>query len=142
MNFSKIFFCRSVCVLRFVRVFSQSSWTSSSFSVMHELSSTFIHRRQLCIKSINLHMIWLIQCMYWKFMFVVHFTDPRTKPWLLSGTPGPLFTILGTYLYFCLYAGPKYMKDRKPFELKKTLIIYNVVQVILSVVLVIEVSFS
>lgn len=67
-------------------------------------------------------------------------TDTRTKPWLLSGTPGPLFTILGTYLYFCLYAGPKYMKDRKPFELKKTLIIYNIVQVVLSVVLVIEVS--
>lgn len=32
------------------------------------------------------------------------------------------------------------MKDRKPFELKNTLIIYNIVQVILSVVLVVEVS--
>lgn len=32
------------------------------------------------------------------------------------------------------------MKDRKPFELKNTLIIYNIVQVVLSVVLVIEVS--
>lgn len=31
------------------------------------------------------------------------------------------------------------MKDRKPFELKNTLIIYNIVQVILSVILVIEV---
>lgn len=70
--------------------------------------------------------------------FLVDNEDQRTKPWLLSGTPGPLFTILGTYLYFCLYAGPKYMKDRKPFELKNTLIIYNIVQVILSVILVIE----
>lgn len=70
--------------------------------------------------------------------FFVDNQDPRTKPWLLSGSPGPLFTILGTYLYFCLYAGPKYMKDRKPFELKNTLIVYNIVQVILSVVLVIE----
>lgn len=75
------------------------------------------------------------------FMSFDLFVDPRTKPWLLSGSPGPLFTILGTYLYFCLYAGPKYMKDRKPFELKNTLIVYNIVQVILSVVLVIEVSF-
>lgn len=73
-------------------------------------------------------------------VFTLFFTDPRTKPWLLSSSPGPLFTILGTYLYFCLYAGPKYMKDRKPFELKNTLIVYNIVQVILSVVLVIEVS--
>lgn len=32
------------------------------------------------------------------------------------------------------------MKDRKPFELKKTLIIYNIVQVVASVVLVFEVS--
>lgn len=32
------------------------------------------------------------------------------------------------------------MKDRKPFELKNTLIIYNIVQVILSVILVVEVS--
>lgn len=68
--------------------------------------------------------------------------DPRTKPWLLSGSPGPLLTILMTYLYFCLYAGPRYMKDRKPFELKNTLIIYNIVQVILSVALVVEVSIK
>lgn len=32
------------------------------------------------------------------------------------------------------------MKDRKPFELKNTLIIYNIVQVVLSVILVVEVS--
>lgn len=34
------------------------------------------------------------------------------------------------------------MKDRKPFELKNALIIYNIVQVILSVVLVIEVRIN
>lgn len=73
---------------------------------------------------------------------IVHFfvvnEDPRTKPWLLASSPGPLFTILVTYLYFCLYAGPRYMKNRKPFELKNTLIVYNAVQVVLSVYLVIE----
>lgn len=68
--------------------------------------------------------------------------DPRTKPWLLAGSPGPLFTILVTYLYFCLYAGPRYMKNRKPFELKNTLIIYNAIQVVLSVYLVIEVRLK
>lgn len=31
------------------------------------------------------------------------------------------------------------MKNRKPFELKNTLIVYNFVQVVLSVVLVVEV---
>lgn len=64
--------------------------------------------------------------------------DPRTKRWFLSDTPGPLFIILGTYLYFCLYAGPRFMKDRKPFQLKSVLIWYNAIQVILSVILVWE----
>jgi elongation of very long chain fatty acids protein 7 len=66
-------------------------------------------------------------------------SDPRTKSWFLSNTPGPLMLILVSYLYFCLYAGPQYMKNRKPFQLKNTLIVYNLVQVIFSVVLVVEV---
>lgn len=77
------------------------------------------------------------------FFFLISFSlyiDLRTKPWLLSDNPGPLVTILVTYLYFCLHAGPKYMKDRKPFDLKNTLIVYNVIQVLLSVYLVFEVS--
>lgn len=69
--------------------------------------------------------------------FVVN-QDERTKTWFLSGSPTPMFTILVTYLYFCLYAGPRYMKNRKPFELKNTLLLYNAVQVVLSVVLVYE----
>lgn len=68
------------------------------------------------------------------------FIDLRTKPWFLANSPGPLISILVTYLYFCLYAGPRYMKNRKPFQLKNTLIIYNIAQVILSVILVVEVS--
>lgn len=69
--------------------------------------------------------------------FVVN-QDPRTKDWFLSGSFYPLATILASYLYFCLYAGPAWMKNRKPFELKNTLIVYNVVQVILSIYLVVE----
>ncbi|XP_070491195.1 very long chain fatty acid elongase 7 [Chironomus tepperi] len=69
--------------------------------------------------------------------FVVN-EDPRTKTWFLGNTPGPLVSILVTYLYFCLYAGPRYMKNRKPFQLTKTLIVYNAVQVVFSIILVIE----
>lgn len=72
----------------------------------------------------------------------IKFSDQRTKSWFLSNSPGPLLTIIVTYLYFCLYAGPRYMKNRKPFQLKNTLIVYNVIQVVLSVVLVIEVSLA
>lgn len=67
--------------------------------------------------------------------FFVEHEDLRTKSWFLSNNPGPLFTILATYLYFCLYAGPRYMRDRKPFELKTTMIVYNIFQVVLSYVL-------
>lgn len=77
---------------------------------------------------------------YFKKYIFLSITDQRTKPWLLSDTPGPLFTILGTYLYFCLYAGPRFMKDRKPFQLKNTLIWYNAIQVLASIVLVWEVG--
>lgn len=34
------------------------------------------------------------------------------------------------------------MKNRKPFQLKNTLVVYNIVQVVLSVVLVVEVDFK
>lgn len=79
---------------------------------------------------------------HWKenLYFFFTFLDPRTKSWFLGNSPGPLISILVTYLYFCLYAGPRYMKNRKPFQLKNTLIVYNIAQVILSIILVIEVS--
>lgn len=74
--------------------------------------------------------------------FFVEHEDLRTKSWFLSNAPGPLFMILGAYLYFCLYAGRKYMRDRKPFELKNTMLVYNAVQVALSWVLFYEVIFE
>lgn len=73
--------------------------------------------------------------------FLVEHEDMRTKSWFLSNAPGPLFMILAGYLYFCLYAGPRYMRDRKPFELKNTLLVYNAVQVLFSWVLFYEVSW-
>jgi len=57
---------------------------------------------------------------------------------LMSG-PVPLLTILITYQYFCISAGPRWMKDRKPFDLKYVLIVYNAVQVVFSIYLVNEV---
>jgi hypothetical protein len=51
-------------------------------------------------------------------------------------------TILITYNYFCSSAGPRWMKDRKPFDLKYVMIVYNAVQVVFSIWLVNEVRFS
>ncbi|XP_055631368.1 elongation of very long chain fatty acids protein 7 [Toxorhynchites rutilus septentrionalis] len=70
--------------------------------------------------------------------FFVENQDERTQDWFLSGSMTPLIMILVSYLYFCLYAGPRYMAKRKPFQLEKVLIGYNAIQVVLSMVLVWE----
>lgn len=59
--------------------------------------------------------------------------DHRTKDWWLMSNPGPIITILVSYLYFCSYAGPQYMKDRKPYNLKTAIMIYNLFQIGLSI---------
>ena len=66
--------------------------------------------------------------------------DPRTNNWPLIASPVPGLSILGLYLYFVNSWGPRFMKDRKPFIFKNTLIVYNFVQVLISVYLFTEVS--
>uniref|UniRef100_T1GUL5 Elongation of very long chain fatty acids protein n=1 Tax=Megaselia scalaris TaxID=36166 RepID=T1GUL5_MEGSC len=74
------------------------------------------------------------------YNFLVDMQDPRTSVWPLMGSPTPLICILIVYLLFCNYIGPYLMKDREPFELKKTLIVYNFLQVLCSAYIVYELS--
>lgn len=46
--------------------------------------------------------------------------------------------IVASYLYFSTSLGPRLMRDRKPFQLRNTLIVYNFIQVVLSIYLVHE----
>lgn len=46
--------------------------------------------------------------------------------------------ILVSYIYFSVSAGPRYMKDKKPYELRNVLIVYNFIQVMLSMYLLYE----
>ncbi|XP_049865781.1 elongation of very long chain fatty acids protein 7-like isoform X2 [Pectinophora gossypiella] len=55
--------------------------------------------------------------------------DPRTKTWFLVAKPYQGLALLGLYLMFVLKWGPEWMKDRKPFNLNKILIVYNAAQV-------------
>lgn len=64
--------------------------------------------------------------------------DPRTTPWPLMENPLPILTIVIIYLYFVRNLGPKLMQNRKPFKLQNTLIVYNFIQVLVSVYLVKE----
>ncbi|KAL4000467.1 hypothetical protein ACER0C_008238 [Sarotherodon galilaeus] len=58
--------------------------------------------------------------------------DKRTDPWLLVYSPVPVTLIFLLYL-FIIWAGPRLMKHREPFELKVVLIVYNFTMVGLSV---------
>ncbi|KAI4899514.1 hypothetical protein NFI96_011512 [Prochilodus magdalenae] len=58
--------------------------------------------------------------------------DPRTKDWLLMSSLLPQTIIIAIYIYFVTSLGPRLMENRKPFELKKILILYNFSVVALS----------
>ncbi|KAI7795487.1 elongation of very long chain fatty acids protein 1b [Triplophysa rosa] len=68
--------------------------------------------------------------------------DPRLKGYLLMESPFSMSAILLAYLFFALYAGPKFMANRKPFQLKEAMIIYNLSLVGLSAYIVYEFLMS
>ncbi|KAK5645108.1 hypothetical protein RI129_006408 [Pyrocoelia pectoralis] len=74
---------------------------------------------------------------YYDFIFK-DLADPRTNNWPLIQDPLPGIAIIGFYLYFVLNLGPTFMKNRKPYELKNTLIVYNFLQVLVSAYLFYE----
>ncbi|XP_034485958.1 elongation of very long chain fatty acids protein AAEL008004 isoform X2 [Drosophila innubila] len=59
-------------------------------------------------------------------------SDPRTRDYPLMDSPFPTIAISLTYAYFVKVLGPKLMENRKPFELRKVLIVYNAAQVLFS----------
>lgn len=64
--------------------------------------------------------------------------NPRTKDWFLMSGPGPLLIIVVSYIYFSTSAGPRYMRDKKPYDLRNVMIVYNFTQVLLSMYLFYE----
>ncbi|XP_049954171.1 elongation of very long chain fatty acids protein AAEL008004-like [Schistocerca serialis cubense] len=59
-------------------------------------------------------------------------SDPRVKDWFLMSSPFPTLFICLAYAYLVKRLGPRLMENRKPFELRGVLIIYNLFQVIFS----------
>ncbi|GLH03290.1 hypothetical protein R5R35_002941 [Gryllus longicercus] len=68
---------------------------------------------------------------YYDFLFT-ELADPRTNDWPLIASPVPGLTIIITYHYFVRSWGPRFMKDRKPFDLSTILLFYNFIQVCVS----------
>lgn len=58
--------------------------------------------------------------------------DKRVKDWFLMSSPLPTMCICLSYAFIVKILGPWLMRDRKPFQLRKTLIIYNFLQVLFS----------
>ncbi|XP_018396097.1 PREDICTED: elongation of very long chain fatty acids protein AAEL008004-like [Cyphomyrmex costatus] len=60
----------------------------------------------------------------------VELSVPRTREWLFISSPYPLMLITLGYVYFVLYAGPRFMKNRPPYELKNFILIYDAIQIL------------
>ncbi|XP_076754081.1 very long chain fatty acid elongase AAEL008004 isoform X2 [Xylocopa sonorina] len=58
--------------------------------------------------------------------------DKRTTNWFMIGSPFPTLFICLSYVYIVKVLGPKLMENRKPFQLKNALIVYNTCQMIFS----------
>ncbi|KAK0075524.1 hypothetical protein PV325_006782, partial [Microctonus aethiopoides] len=59
-------------------------------------------------------------------------SDPRVNSWPLMNSPLPTTLICIIYVYFVKIIGPKLMMNRKPFNLRYTMIYYNLFQVLFS----------
>ncbi|XP_025423403.1 elongation of very long chain fatty acids protein AAEL008004-like, partial [Sipha flava] len=60
------------------------------------------------------------------------YSDKRVKDWFLMSSPLPTITICLSYAFIVKILGPWLMRNRKPFQLRKTLIYYNLFQVLFS----------
>lgn len=67
----------------------------------------------------------------WRYL-MDDLSDPRTKDWPLMSSPFPTIAISLSYAYFVKVLGPRLMENRKPFQLRKVLIVYNAIQVVFS----------
>ena len=58
--------------------------------------------------------------------------DHRVDDWFLMSSIWPTILLCMAYWYCCIVIGPAYMKERPPMELKRTMQIYNVLNVMVS----------
>lgn len=72
----------------------------------------------------------------WIRYVFVELADPRTNSWPLVENPLPVVIIVVLWSFFVLSWGPKFMANRKPFKLQKLMVVYNVIQVMISLALV------
>jgi len=67
-----------------------------------------------------------------KYEEAISHADPRVASYPLMDNPIWNTVSVLLYLYIVYYGGPAFMKDRKPFEFRKFLFVYNMALVVLS----------
>nr|QCF41170.1 Elovl2/5 [Sinonovacula constricta] len=81
--------------------------------------------------------------LYNKFQEAQKYADPRTKDWpMLWSNPIPVWILTASYLVFVLYAGPRFMQNRKPYSLQGFMVVYNLGLVVMSTWMFIEIILS
>ncbi|XP_017304753.1 elongation of very long chain fatty acids protein 4-like [Diaphorina citri] len=58
--------------------------------------------------------------------------EDEVDNWFLMTSWVPITSIVAGYLVFVLYAGPKWMANRKPFDIKYILLVYNLAQTLIN----------
>ncbi|CAB0013575.1 unnamed protein product [Nesidiocoris tenuis] len=69
---------------------------------------------------------------FWKCTKISTYAYDVVDSWFLMSTPTPVISLVLFYLYFVLSLGPKLMENRKPMNLKYTMVLYNLYQVVFS----------
>ncbi|KAF7413403.1 hypothetical protein HZH68_001892 [Vespula germanica] len=69
-------------------------------------------------------------------------SDPRVNDWVMMSSPFPTMAICLFYAYFSKVIGPKLMENKKPFNLRRLLIVYNLVQTLFSTWIFYEIEIN
>merc|ERR1712038_2070640 len=59
--------------------------------------------------------------------------DPRVDDWFLMSSVWPTVGLCALYYYIIRVGGPRFMKDREPFDCQRIIIFYNLFQTLFSV---------
>ncbi|XP_065575611.1 very long chain fatty acid elongase 7-like isoform X2 [Artemia franciscana] len=74
----------------------------------------------------------LISNMIQGYNDIYKYADPRVKDWPFMSGWGSTVGIVAVYIVGITIVGPKLMRNRKPYELKEVLFMYNLFQVLFS----------
>ncbi|KAK7870539.1 hypothetical protein R5R35_002938 [Gryllus longicercus] len=67
---------------------------------------------------------------HWYQLINYEWADPRAQPLPLVQRPFTILGLMAGYTLFVTRLGPWLMRDRRPYELKRTLIVYNALQIL------------